>query len=343
MSDKPEQDKKLEAIRINLDNLPEIPASSGAIPESQLNGYNNVKAFLEGFSMYMNISKAIDSENTKRTYYTNAKQFVIWCNLLEFAINNIKRTLDLRNLIICYEKALSSTGLSQNSIALKHNSVKKFFAYYNFINEGKFELNLKTAFSSDFITGYDPNAFKKQVRINDEVFEAIKEQVMLGDLNDRWIFFFLAFGLRRSEICQIKVANLDWLNKEINCYQQKQGTMKKLPMPDWITELDVKKSDIYLIHNKSKRCAKTKGILPVTAQYIYTKITRWRDATEFKEVSVTPHSFRRYFVSSLLKKGASDSNISRLGGWSSTKQVAKYGYDIELGSNPIVVNNQVKQ
>ncbi len=327
---------------INFDNLPSIDKDTSKVDKKHLTGHNNVAAFIKGFELYLNISKKVNSGNTRRSYLSNAKQFIIWCNKIPFAINNIKKTLVLRNLIICYEKSLSTTSLAQNSKALKQNAVKKFFQYYAFLHQKDFELDIKKCFSTDFVTGYDVNAYKKQVRINDEVFEAIREQVLLGDINDRWIFFFLAFGLRRSEICTIKVSDLDWLNKEVNCYQHKQKTVKKIPLPDWANEAIVNKGDIFLIHNKSKRSNKTKGRVPVTPQYIYTKIMQWRDATEFKTVSITPHSFRRYFVSSLLKQGASDSNISRLGGWSGTSQIFKYGYDISLANNPIVSNNQVK-
>jgi len=349
--------------KINLDNLPSIDLDMNSVSKEHLTGYNDVEQLLKAFQNFMAISKKITSAHTVNTYLRNVKQFLVWCNKLQFPINNVTKTLVLTNLVICYEKALGSTELSQNSKALAQQSVKKFFDFFKFTHPD-YNLDIRASFSSDWISTGDTNAFKKQTRINDDVYNAIKTVVDAGDINDKWIFFFMAFGCRRSEIAKIKTSDIDWLNKEINIYQEKQGTNKRIPMPDWATEGilpyhpgtpakgKVGEDDYvpatptrkynYLIFNNSKRSAKTKGIKPVTTQYIYTKLLRWRNATEFKSVAITPHSMRRYFVSNLLKQGASDSNIARLGGWSNAQMVFRYGYDVNLEGNPIIKNNLVK-
>ena len=363
MSDNNELQNIQKQNAINLDNLPSIDLDMNAISKEHMGGFNDVNELLKAFEKYMAISKRITSPHTVKTYLANVKQFLVWCNKLQFPINNVTRTLVLTNLVICYEKALTSTELSQNSRALKQQSVKKFFEFFDFLHPD-YNLDIRKSFKSDWISTGDTNAFKKQTRINDEVFNALKVVVDAGDVNDKWIFFFMAFGCRRSEIATIKTSDIDWLNKEINVYQIKQGTNKRIPLPDWANEGIIpiepgtpakgkpgtpeyvpatpSRKYNYLIFNNSKRSSKTKGIKPVTTQYIYTTLLRWRNATEFKNVSLTPHSMRRYFVSNLLKQGASDSNIARLGGWANSAMVFKYGYDTSLDGNPIIKNNLVK-
>ncbi len=336
-----ENNNELQKNTINLNNLPKIDTNLNEVSAEYLTGYNDVQMLVKVFRQYLDVSKRINSENTKRAYCDGAKQFLIWCNKIKLAIKSITKTKQLQNLVITYQKALDSTDFAQNSKALKQRSIKKFFDWYNFMFPD-YNINVSSCFSSDWTSSADPNAFKRQTRINEEVFNAIKEQVYLGDINDKWIFFFLAFGCRRSEICTIKIKDLDFLNKEINIYQHKQGNNKKIPLPDWANENSINRSSVYLIYNTSDRSTKTKGIKPVTPQYIYLKINRWIKQTSFKNVDITPHSFRRYFVSSLLKKGHSDSNISKLGGWSNTAMIFKYGYDAEMLSNPIIKNNEVK-
>jgi integrase len=130
--------------------------------------------------------------------------------------------------------------------------------------------------------------------------------------------------------------------------------MKRIPMPEWANESLVDRKAKYLIFNKKTKGGnlikqpRVKGKPkpppqytaingePVSTNYIYDKILKWRDATKFKHVEMSPHTLRRYFVTNLLKQGASDSNISRLGGWSNSAQVFKYGYDVHLSNNPAV-------
>ena len=340
MSDNNKELQKFKENQIILENLPELVNNSD-VPAEGLLGVNNVTDLLAAFAQYLEISKRIGS-NTKACYLSNVKQFLIWSNKLPYAIQNVTNTQILRNLVICYEKALSSTDLAQNSRALKHASVRKFFEFFGFMHED-YNLDLRKCFSPDWISTADQNAYKKQARINADVFNAIKEQADLGDINDKWIFFFLAFGCRRSEITTVKVNDIDMLNKEINVYQPKTGSTKKFPIPVWLTSDDVlNRKHIFLIYNTSKKCAKTRGTKKVSEKYIWLKVKRWIAKTEFKNVDITPHSFRRYMINSLLRQGASDSNISKVSGHSGTAMISKYGYDISLESNPIIKNNQVK-
>lgn len=344
MSDIIKQNEENEN-RINLDNLPQIDKIISQIPKKLLTGQNDVMMYLKNFHNYLNVSKRIGSENTKRNYMSNVKQFLCWCNKLNFAIADVKSTLITRNLIICYEKALSSTDLAQNSRALKQNSVRKFFEFWSFTNEKHFQIDLRKAFSADWISTADGNAYRRVPRINEEVFFAIKKVVDASPhISEKFLFYFLAFGCRRSEIADAKINDIDMLNKSINIWMRKTKEMKILPLPNWFTSKEIFDSrHIYIVTANSKRTAKSKGIRQVTGNYIYNKIQSWLEQTEFKgKVEVTPHAFRRFFVSQLLRQGANESKIAQLGGWKSLQVLSKYGYDIQLSNNPIVTQNMVK-
>ena len=328
--------------KINFDNLPSLDFQLKDVPAEFLKGYNDVNNFLTAFSNYLNISKRVQSENTKRTYLSNTKQFLVWCNKLQFGINNVNSTLVCRNLVICYEKALTDTDLAQNSKALKQQSIKKFFEYWAFTNEKNFQIDLRKCFSADWITSFDQSAFKRQVRINEDIFDAVKKVAYAGDLNDKIVFYLLSWGLRRSEIVGLKISDIDFVNNEMNVYMVKTKEVKKIPAPDWLTSDSVNRQYVYLVFNKSKRTAKTKGIKPCTTNYIYGLITKWINKTKYKNVEITPHSFRRYLCSSLLAKGYAESQISKITGHSDIKMVGKYGYDTELKNNPIIKDGAIK-
>ena len=327
--------------RINLDNLPALDFELHSVPKEYLKGQNDVINYLTAFRSYLNISKRVQSENTKRAYLSNTKQFLIWCNKLEFGIANVVSTLICRNLVICYEKALSNTNLAQNSKALKQQSIKKFFEFWSFTNEKHFQIDLKKCFSADWITSFDTSAFKRQVRINDDIFDEVKKIAYAGDLNDKIVFYLLSWGLRRSEIVGLKITDIDFVNKEMNVYMIKTREVKKIPAPDWLTSESLNRQFVYLVFNKSKRTAKTKGIKPCNTNYIYGLITKWIKQTKFKDVDITPHSFRRYWCSSLLAKGYAESQISKITGHADIKMVGKYGYDTQLKNNPIIKDKAI--
>lgn len=327
----------------DVTKIPSVEKNISELSADDLDGTNNIFELINAFRSYLDISKRVNSHNTKRNYIANAKQFLHWCNKLEYNIlQRVDNTQELRNLVIVYNNALSMSDIQQNTIALKMQSMRKFFEFVNF---KEMKLDLRSAFNPDWITTQDTNAFKKQVRINEDVYEAICDYVHEhGDVNDRWILFFCAMGCRRSEIANVRVDNIDMLNKCIHVYMQKTGETKKLPLPDWFTSKNMfNDGQIFIVYNNSKRTKKTKGIKPVTTTHIYNVVQKWLSNTPYAGMlKVTPHSFRRYFINSMQKQGFSDSSISKISGHKSVQMIARYGYDEDISQNPIVTQNAVK-
>jgi len=325
----------------DITRLPQIKKDIAKATHSELNGENDINNLLQLFSNYLDISKRVNSFNTRRNYLSNSKQFLHWCNLLNYSIERVKTTQDLRNLIIVYNKALLQSDIQQNTVALKMQSIRKFFEFVNF---KELKLDLRSAFNPDWITTQDTNAFKKQVRINEDVYKEVCDYV--NDecgIDDKWILFFFAFGCRRSEISTAKISDIDKLNKCINLYMVKTQDIKKLPLPDWYNSVsDFEENQIFIVTNNSKRTKKTKGIKPVTTQHIYNICQKWLDNISFKgDIKLTPHSFRRYFINTMQKKGYSDSSISKISGHKSVQMISRYAFDTDLINNPIVSGDAV--
>jgi len=326
----------------DLARLPHVQKSMSNVPDEYLSGTNDVESYLIAFAKYLDISKRVNSFNTRRNYLWNAKQFLCWCNAMEYNIEKSDTTQNLRNLIIVYNKVLLSSDIQQNTIALKMQSVRKFWEYVNFKD---MKLDIKSAFNADWITTQDTNAFKKQVRINDDVYVEICDHVNEnGTIDEKWILFFFAFGCRRSEISMAKVTDIDVLNKCMNIYMVKTGDTKKLPLPDWFNGMsDFAEGQVFIVTNKSRRTNKIKGIKPVTTQHIYNVCQKWLANTSFNGmIKLTPHSFRRFFINSMQKQGFSDSSISKISGHKSVQMIARYAFDEDMASNPIIKGGAVK-
>ncbi len=338
----PVAEEKSELREWDTDNLPKVRKVMKLVPPEFLKGNNDVNAILKEFSDYLNKSKRVGSGETKRKYLHFVRQFLIWCNEAKYGIINVTSAGILKDLVIVYNQVLcNDKKLSQNTIAFAMASVHKFWEFFDFKDA---KLNLRHAFSAEWVTTQDTNAFKKQIRISEDVYEAMKNVVKRnGTMQEKWIFFLLAYGCRRSEICGAKVSDIDMINKCIQVYQFKVRDIKKLPLPDWYTGLKMFfDGQVFLVYNNSKRCAKVKGKVPVTGHYIYRVIQHWLSQTSFAgDIRVTPHSFRRYFVNQLQKKNYSDSNIAKLGGWKHLATLQKYGWDLEVSANPIIENKDV--
>ena len=328
----------------DINKLPKVYVSmkDDGIPDEYIKGVNNVEALNKEFYQFLIKSKRINSENTRSSYEWNAKQFLIWCNQIQYDIRKCQDTKELTGIAIAFNRTLEKTYSERNTIALKMMSVKKFWHYINFQEQ---KLDIGSAFNADWITTMDGNAFKKQIRISDQLYDEIVAYVNeSGTYDEKWILYFLAWGCRRSEAADARVENIDMANKWIQVYMQKTGDFKKLPLPDWFTSLSVfDPSQIFIITCESNRTKEHRGKRKVSTKHIWRVVRKWLTHTSFNEkVKIAPHAFRRYFASSMIRAGFSDSAIAKITGHRSLQMIQKYGYDEDVSSNPIVTKKAVK-
>lgn len=325
-------------------SLPGVDADMSKVPEEILDGENKIKILLIEFRNYLDQSKRVGSENTKRTYIVNSKQFLVWCNKIRYNINRVVTTRELKSLIQIYDMILNRTSLSRNYISNKMQSVRKFWEGINEKSELQ-NLDIKGVFNANNITTQDTNAFKNQIRISPEVYTEIKDIVHKeGDMSKMWIFFLLAHACRRSEIVIAKIDNIDTVNNQINIYEPKTGDIKSLPIPDWFTGKEMfAEGQIFIVTNNSQRTKKEKGKVPVSKSYIYDTTIKWLSKTTFAgQMKISPHSFRRYLVNSMQKLKYPEGAIAKVTGHKTTTMIYKYSYDNDISSNPIIENKDIK-
>jgi len=110
----------------DLTRLPEVARTFKGMKQEEYEGENDIKALIQGFSQYLDISKRVNSMNTRRNYIWNTKQFLLWCNSMDYNIKRVENTQELRNLAIVYNKVLLQSDIQQNTVALKMQSIRKF-------------------------------------------------------------------------------------------------------------------------------------------------------------------------------------------------------------------------
>lgn len=352
----PEETNTIPVTQWDVDRLPSVvnhlPKSTG-----ELVGVNNIPNMIDSFRAFLRQS----STRTKQQYEWDVKQFLLWCNEISYSIAaRAVTTIELRDLASVYNEVLKKGGLMQNTIALKMQGVRKFF---EFVNATELKMDIRAAFNPNNITTSDTKAYKRQPRINDEVYNAIMEHVHEhGTKSEKWIFFFLAWGCRKSEIVNAKITDINMLERVIRPYMIKVKDTKTLPLPDWFKGMSefsdgqgfIVKYDGYEDYKpESKKFAKlnqkTKdrilmnGKVPVNDQYIFDTIQRWLRKTKFKDAMNTapPHSFRRFFVNSMIRKGYSNTEISDAGGWANDAMIKVYSYDSNAKNNRIIKDGAV--
>jgi integrase len=351
------EETQVKVTEWDIERLPSVVAH---LPKeaSAWSGENDIPKMVIGFRAYIRQR----STRTKQQYEWDVKQFLLWCNAIHYnVLSRVITTIEMRDIASVYNEILKRQDFKRNTVALKMQGVRKFFEY---LNSTELKMDIRAAFNPSNITTSDPKAYKTQPRINDEIYNSVMRHVHEhGTKNEKWIFFFLAWGCRKSEIVNAKVTDINMVEKVIRPYMKKVNDTKTLPLPSWFTGMQefsegqgfiVKYDDVGEYKPDSKKFQKlnqrTKdrilmnGKIPVNDQYIYDTIQRWFSKTKFADSmkSAPPHSFRRQFVNSMRRQGFSDSEIADAGGWANTAMIQLYGKDNDLKNNRIVSGDAVK-
>jgi integrase len=345
----------------DVDKLPDVRTSKHDKVDL-LHGANDVPEMISEFRSALRNK----SSRTQQQYTWDVSRFLIWCNEMGYGIKQRvmepePNTIEARDIVMIYNEKLTKQGMSRNTVALAMQALKKFF---DNLNKLKLKMDIRAIFNPDTITTSDPNAFKRQPRIDDEIYNAVLKYVNeKGTKNEKWIFYLLAWGCRRSEIVNAKVGDIDIRAKVIRPYMVKTKDSKTIPLPEWYkSKREFEANQVFIIKydghenhlpgtkafeklaESTKRLVERNGIYPVKEQYIYDVINRWLENCELKNKpeKISPHAFRRYFVNLMLRKGYSDTAIAAVGGWRNTLLISKYGHEANMKNNPIIRDQAVK-
>lgn len=145
------------------------------------------------------------------------------------------------------------------------------------------------------------------------------------------IFLFANTGLRASELCNLKIKNIDWNNNKIEIFG-KGGKWRTIPVKQNVLTGDNFPSlNNYMIHHR----------LDTSKEFLFTgpngKLLTAVMRREFKEVArlagipwIHPHSLRHYYATTLLKNGVNVKTVQILLGHSTLVTTSRYLHITEM-------------
>ena len=283
----------------------------------------HLKAFLDYLQLERNYSP-----HTVLAYKKDIEQF------FEYSIENYEASnaVDVVYPIVrAYVVCLSEEGLVHRSINRKIASLK---AYFKFLQKtGDLEVSPLAKHKSLKI--------KKEIQIPfsqtevDMVIENLSSEKNFSSARDFTVIaLFYATGIRRSELINLKITDIDFSSKTLKVLG-KRNKERVIPMIDWVVEvlnnyLNIRSinygsgdSIFLLLTNKGDKLYET---------FVYRVINRY-----FSEVSqktkTSPHMLRHTFATHLLNNGADLNAVKELLGHSSlaATQVYTHSSIAELG------------
>jgi len=201
-----------------------------------------------------------------------------------------------------YIRSLNASGLSPSSIARSISSIKTYHKYLS--AENLVKKNPTLVLSSPKIPRKLPNVLS--VVDVEAIIEAIEPDSQFG-IRDRTIIEILySCGLRVSEICDLKIANL-FLDDDLIRVMGKGSKERLIPIGGKANQ-DLNK---YLKHSRPILSRKTdssevflsRNGKPLTRAMINKILKKWQKVAGIKK-HVSPHTLRHSFATHLLEGGA---------------------------------------
>jgi len=204
-----------------------------------------------------------------------------------------------------YLNYLSTHKYSKKSIARKLSSLKAFYRYLK--NEGHIITDPTVLLKA-------PKQDKKLPEIIDDkeirlIYESIDRTTPLGDRNYLIFDMLFSLGLRASELCEMKVQDIDLSLRQIKITGK--GSKQRIVV---LHNALISEIGHYLTYTRPKLLSKGEGVhtdlvfinykgTPLTTRGLRVIINKlFKDAGEF--IHVHPHMLRHSFASTMLNHGA---------------------------------------
>ena len=162
--------------------------------------------------------------------------------------------------------------------------------------------------------------------IEDETIEKILDIIGRGEISarNRLIVYLLIYtGLRVSELCSIKIKNIDMSLKQLRIVG-KGGKFRELPLKEEIIQaikeyLPERAKNIYAV--SENLLIGQRGIIHRDAvDTVLENISRLAGL----ETKLKPHSFRHAFCTKLINKGVPITTVAKLAGHSSIETTSRF-------------------
>ena len=285
------------------------------------------------FEKYLNIERNY-SNYTIKNYLIDITEFITYCNNFNKNYLNIKYTDIKSYLTHLYEKKYKSTTISR-----KISALRTFYAFlydknivdknvFEYITLPKKEKRLPKYLSNDDI---------------DEIFKIIDISTPLGIRNRLILELLYGSGLRVSELCNIKLSDIDFSNKSIRIigkgkkerivyYGEPCKRIIDLYLNGTRDEILVKNKNEYLIIGNKKS---NKSLSVRSVELILNNII---ESTSLNK-KASPHTLRHTFATHLLNDGCDILIVKELLGHSSLDTTGIYTHISNERLRKVYLNN----
>jgi len=270
------------------------------------------------FIRYLDVERNY-SKHTIKNYSIDIDNFLNYCKENKFDKYNVKYSNVKKYLIVLYELKYSNATISR-----KISSLRTFYDYL-------YDNNLVTNNIFNYISS--PKKEKKLPKyISNEdvsiIFDIPDIKTPIGMRNRLIIELLYGTGIRVSELCNIKISDIDLKNKSIRILGK--GSKERIVyfgdiclrilnsyIKDARCELLRNKSNDYLIVGAYK---KDKKISVRSVELIINEIIRLAAIKK----NISPHTFRHTFATHLLNEGCDILIVKELLGHSSLDTTGIY-------------------
>ena len=285
------------------------------------------------FEKYLNIERNY-SNYTIKNYLIDITEFITYCNNFNKNYLNIKYTYIKSYLTHLYEKKYKSTTISR-----KISALRTFYAFlydknivdknvFEYITLPKKEKRLPKYLSNDDI---------------DEIFKIIDISTPLGIRNRLILELLYGSGLRVSELCNIKLSDIDFSNKSIRIigkgkkerivyYGEPCKRIIDLYLNGTRDEILGKNKNEYLIIGNKKS---NKSLSVRSVELILNNII---ESTSLNK-KASPHTLRHTFATHLLNDGCDILIVKELLGHSSLDTTGIYTHISNERLRKVYLNN----
>lgn len=273
---------------------------------------------LADFIQHLRFERGLASP-TIRSYGDRVRLFLTWLG---------HRRVEFRDISLCdVDEFIESRHMAEwrvRTIASQCQALRTFFRYAE--NCGWIKRNFARGIRSPRIPKYDEapkGPAWKDVR---RLIQSAKGQKP-SELRSRAILLLFAiYGLRSSEVAQLRLDDIDWRNETLTIRRAKRGRLQQYPLQYEVGEAILQ----YLQHSRPRCSCRNLFVTgqsphrPIQSSVLWPVVSSRIKSMRIRSEHMGPHSIRHACATQLLKRGTPLKDIADFLGHSSLKCVSIY-------------------